>query len=156
MATSVTCTLAASGVVPKYVPTGAVTLAGRMGVTHTISASHAFLLCKIPHGAHIVDGWVNFGLSNGAGEINIGLTGGGLAAASDDPDAIAASVSASNSVHRFVGEGVGEWPLKCSVSDNARNQFAFLTVTDGSGISSNSAVGSLVFAVTYTFDLNPS
>ena len=140
---TVTCTLAASTVAAKYLHEGTVTLAGKLLVAQSVTVGDTFLLCKIPHGAFIVDGWVNMGLADGASEINIGLA--------SDEDAIIGSVSASNTRHLF--NTSTEMPVKVSVTDNARDQFDFLTVKIASASSSTSLSGTIVFSVQYTFDL---
>ncbi len=150
MADTITAALAASGVQPRT-NLHVEMLTGRVGMglagvpSNSLSDGDTWKLCKIPNGAHILDGWVDFGTTDGAVEINIGLTG--------DEDAIIASASASDTFHRFTDPATAVLPLKVSVTDNARDQFKFLTVTVGAGASSPSVSGTIAFMVQYTMDL---
>ena len=146
MATTTTCTLAASTVAARYLHEGTVTLSGKVTLAGSAADGDVYLLCKIPHGATVVDGWYNLGASDGAAEMNLGFAGN-----VDDEDAILASVSASNVVHHFGASK--NTPIKVSVTDNVRNQFAFLAATVGSATSSATWVGTMHFSVQYNFDM---
>ena len=150
MADTITAALAASGVVPRYDVNRTITLVGRVGMglagipSNSLSAGDTWKLAKIPHGAHILDGFVDFGTADGAAGIAIGL---------DGDNSIVGTVSASNTIHRFSDPATPTIPLKVSVTDNARDQFKFLTVVVGAGASSPSVSGTITFKVEYTMDL---
>ena len=150
-----TAALAASGVQPRYLPNGTITLTGKVplgpaGVAdNTLADGDTFKLAKIPHGAFILDGWLDIVSTNGSFEINVGT--------SADEDAIAASVCFSAGILLHFGDanqtGVQALPFKISVTDNVRDQFLYLTATVGSGVQSPSTSGTLIFMVKYTMDL---
>ncbi len=154
---TVTCTLAAStarvGAYHANIPVKIIGRVAYKGGAESTTVGDTYLLCKIPHGATVIDWEIQANQVNGASEFNLGFTGGGLV--TNAPTALAASVSSSVSFHRMLKPDPATqlWtgPAKLSISDAARDQFAFLTWTTGSAASSNSTSGSLIFMVEYTF-----
>ena len=138
--TTTTCTLAASAVPVIYNAPGTVRLTGRVaahGATGTLGDT--YLLAKIPHGALVLDGWLTDS-GPGVHEFSIGLigTGGSL-------NDLVATVCASGARQDFALV-----PVKCSVTDNARDQFRFLALTTNLS-ASITASGTFVFSVEYSF-----
>jgi hypothetical protein len=140
MPTTTTASSALSSVPVKDIPVGVVSQAFTWTAQgETTSATHIFLVGKIPHGARILDVYTKQGIfpSATAGcEINVGML--------SDPDMFIKSLTASAMLRGSYG-----LPYDVSVSSSDAAQYEYLVVQIGSGITSATTTGSMTVVVTY-------
>jgi len=140
MPTTTTASSAVASVPVKDIDVGVTSQAFNWHLDGNLtSATHVFLVGKIPHGARILDVYTKQGVFPSATsgcQINVGMSG--------DPDKFIVSMTASAMLR-----GTNGLPYDVSVSSSDAAQYEYLVVQIGDGITSASVTGSMTVVVTY-------
>ena len=136
---------------PKGVHVGDMSQSGQVNLpndatTTKPSAGDVVFLCKIPHGAVIIDAWEDHTCADTIG-ISMGLASGGPAGSATFSALIASGAKATFNRRSVLGYPGG---ITVSVSDNDPNRYGILAMKVESG--SLTATVSINWGVVYRFD----
>lgn len=137
---------------PKYNATGNQAVRGQVLWTATSTVGDVGFLCKIPHGAKIVDGYEFHTTGATAQGISIGCDRGIAAGGAGNASCFIAS-GAQATMNRFslaASPNAGNAPIQISLSDLDPVRYAILTAKVESGSTTTSLF--INFGVTYYMD----
>lgn len=143
MANTYTSTLMAN--TPKAVHIGNNSVSGTLRWTAASGASDIGQLCKIPHGATIVDFWENHSTGATAQGLDFGFASGVA-----DGGGANASILVSGGAQATQNRLAAGAPITISVSDNDPNKYAVLIAKQVSGSATTSLL--VNFSVLYRTD----
>jgi hypothetical protein len=156
MSGTLTATAAAAGVQPRINETGIVPVCVQYnsGSASIDSSATTILLCKIPHGATVVDFVESHSTGAATCPADFGFaspTGSGFTASLS---ALASAAAQGNSTRATKGGGIGSTtgiPYKVSLSDDAVTRYVYFAGT----YTPSSATASLIINATVYYTMDP-